>query len=229
MFASDGTTAVCSLTMCNYLPAFSKLTRKDGRSFDNYVVMNVDRYVANNSNIDTIGNLASFTADADLVAKYGSGESGFRAYLNDQTAMVPCSTNGYPICYGKSRDWSKWMAGRTYTKLGESSTSKQFSAAAWCDSVGVSGISGLEPGDFYMAGFEEALSFLGNMAYPNDILDRTTAKMGTNASLLASHRWLCARRKSTDAWSFAYPGVSHSFTFVPTLRVSAVALLNLDA
>ena len=229
MFASDGTTAVCSLTMCNYLPAFSKLTRKDGRSFDNYVVMNVDRYIANNSNTDTIGNLASFTADADLVAKYGSGESGFRAYLNDQMAMVPCSTNGYPICYGKSRDWSKWMAGRTYTKLGESSTSKQFSAAAWCDSVGISGISQLQPGDFYMAGFEEALSFMGNMIYPNDVLDMTAAKMGTNTSLLANSRWLGARRYTYNAWFFNSTGVSTTPYFLNTYRVSAVALFDLDA
>jgi hypothetical protein len=191
--------------------------------------MNVDRYISNNFNTDTIGNLASFTANADLVAKYGAGESGFRAYLNDQMAMIPCSTNGYPVCYGKSRVWSKWLAGRVYTKLGESSTSKQFSAAAWCDSVGISGISQLQPGDFYMAGFEEALSFMGNMVYPNDVLDRTTAKMGTNASLLAYARWLCARRAADSAWLFTNTGVSSSSSFTYTLRVSAVALFDLDA
>ena len=121
------------------------------------------------------------------------------------------------------------MVGRSYTKLGESSTSKQFSAAAWCDSVGVSGISQLQPGDFYMAGFEEALSFMGNMIYPNDILDKTTAKMGTNASLLAYPRWLCARRATNDAWLFNITGVSYSYSFYNALRVSAVALFDLDA
>jgi hypothetical protein len=144
-------------------------------------------------------------------------------------AMIPCSTNGYPVCYGKSREWSKWLAGRAYTKLGESSTSKQFSAAAWCDSVGISGISQLQPGDFYMAGFEEALSFMGNMVYPNDILDKTTAKMGTVASLLANYRWLCARRHTSYAWYFSSAGVSGSDAFYPSLRVSAVALFDLDA
>lgn len=229
MFASDGTTAVCSLTMCHYLPAISKLTRKYGGPFDAYVVVNVDRYIANNSNLDTIGNLASFTADAALVAKYGSGESGFRAYLNDQMAMIPCSTNGYPVCYGKSREWSKWLAGRVYTKLGESSTSKQFSAASWCDSVGISGISQLQPGDFYMAGLEEALSFMGNMIYPNDVLDRTAGKIGTDTSLLANDRWLCARRYPNYAWHFGSTGVSHTSNFGNAFRVSAVALFDLDA
>ena len=80
-----------------------------------------------------------------------------------------------------------------------------------------------------MAGFEEALSFMGNMIYPNDILDKTTAKMGTNASLLASSRWLCARRYPSNAWYFPATGVSGSNGFLNTARVSAVALFDLDA
>lgn len=80
-----------------------------------------------------------------------------------------------------------------------------------------------------MAGFEEALSFMGNMIYPNDILDKTTAKMGTNASLLASGRWFCARRATGNAWHFAGTGVSLNNNFFTAFRVSAVTLFDLDA
>ena len=67
------------------------------------------------------------------------------------------------------------------------------------------------------------------MIYPNDILDKTTAKMGTNASLLANNRWFCARRKTNNAWLFNNTGGSTGSNFIYTSRVSAVALFDLDA
>lgn len=230
----SGTGVSCTLSMCNYLPEFGSFVRKDGSSgYD--AVINVDRFIINNSSSEHIKNRSGFDADTTLVNKYGSGDSGFRAYIEDMMARIPCATGGIAVTYGKSREWSKWMAGRTYTPFGGGDAQPQFTAASWCDTVGVSGVPQLAPGSFYMAGVEEVFAFLGRMKYSStaserDIVDLTRAKMGSTDSLLANYRWLCARRNTINAWYYHSSGYSYHYgSFTYTFRVSAVALFNLDS
>lgn len=232
----SGTGVSCTLSMCNYLPEVSSFVRKDG-SIGYDAVINADRFIISNSSSEHIKNRSGFDADTTLVNKYGSGDSGFRAYIEDMMARIPCATGGIAVTYGKSREWSKWMAGRTYIPFGGGEAQPQFTAASWCDTVGVSGVPQLAPGSFYMAGVDEVFYFLGRMKYSSiaserDIVDLTRAKMGSADSLLYVTRWLCARRLSQSAWLYDRAGFSYGTIYSPfnsPYRVSAVALFDLDA
>ena len=146
----------------------------------------------------------------------------------------PALTYGMKTSYGKQKEWTYALSGKTHKKK-DGTTTPTFPAVSYAGSIAFNS-PGLESGCWRMMGIEDTYEMISKMkaglsdhtTYASyDIVNKTLNAMGGAIVSLDDHRWLAVRSSDNYAWMFSSAGIFRNNAFNSYLRVSAVALLTL--
>lgn len=146
----------------------------------------------------------------------------------------PALTYGMKTAYGKQKEWTYALSGKTHKKK-DGTTTPTFPAASYAGSIAFNSPD-LEAGCWRMMGIEDTYEMISKMkaglsdhtTYASyDIVNKTLNAMGGAIVSLDAQRWHAVRFNNSAAWIFSSAGYFNNSYFSNYLRVSAVALLTL--
>ena len=122
------------------------------------------------------------------------------------------------------------MQAAEYVPKGETDAVKMFPAVNYAQTrVARSGVSvdGLDAGDWYMPGMDEALGIFSQLAPDgSDVVNRAFVQSGSSSRSLSAYRWVPARHDPGSAWLMSSAGCFDKNSLYYPYRVAAVALLE---
>ena len=146
----------------------------------------------------------------------------------------PALTYGMKTAYGKQKEWTYALSGKTHKKK-DGTTFTTFPAASYAGGIAFNS-PGLEAGCWRMMEIEDTYEMIskmkaglaGHRTYAGyDIVNKTLNAMGGAIVSLGDYRWLAVRGSSLTAWLLSAAGFFSSYSFSDALRVSAVVELTL--
>ena len=170
-----------------------------------------------------------------LREQFGEGEEGWVNYLSKITIEVPLAKGIVPL-EDTLTDEMKSIASEKYI---DASGVQQvmYPAFDYANTCGVSGVSGVSAGDFFMIGIGRLTELMRKITYgvtgitttTCDDLNNTLSRMGGSLVSCASNRWLPSRHSSAIAWNASNTGFVDGDGFFSTYGVLPIALYTLQS
>lgn len=188
------------------------------------------------SNIGTVTD--SLTASGILTEANFNGESyptikayygTFDKYLDAMMIKVPATSGMANAIAGKGKEYTTAMATRTCKKLDGVTDWVVYPLAANAYGLGVAGVEGIEPGDWYVADFYETDNIFSKMkADGSDPINSTFKKVNNSyARVLNVPRWIPARSGDSSGWvAYTNGAFNQDYYYHDNARTIAVALLE---
>lgn len=234
--ASGGVTSSTNMwTLAGFGTNYTRITRNDGVG-STYALWNKALFKAYNQNVGvptdsltTSGVFSESGFNGTTVVKgyYGT----YDAYLEAIMAKYPASTGAMGAYAGDGKAANSRMFAIEYVPKGASESVKMFTAVNSAKTrearSGVS-VAGLNAGDWYMPGMDEALEIFSRMAPDgSDIVNRAFVQSNSSSRSLSKNRWVPARCYHSGAWYIHRPGCfGYGNDHTSRHGVAAVALLE---
>ena len=177
----------------------------------------------------------------ETIAKFGTGETGFRRYLESRRIEYPCSLESNSVLFQDGK-----AATKVLVDANEADDSAFFRVAqfaynhnmTWGSYGQFANVDGLRRGDWFQPGLGIVQDIFRHIKYTlespaTDVFNKTLSKIGGNALQLNtnsndSRYWVPFVRSRSLGWHLSYAGHFNGFhSLNNTHRALSVALLDL--
>jgi len=178
---------------------------------------------------------------AETIAKFGTGETGFRKYLESRRLAYPCSLASNSVVFQDGK-----AATKVLVDANEADNSAFFRVAqfaynhnlTWGSFGQFANVDGLRRGDWFQPGFGLVQDIFRHVKYTlespaADVFNKTLSKIGgstlqLNTNSSDSRYWLPFVRSRSYGWNLANSGnLPGGYTLDNNYRALSVALVNL--
>ena len=177
---------------------------------------------------------------AETIAKFGSGDAGFKKYLESRRLAYPCSLASNSVLFQDGKAATKILADANESDNSAYFLPVQFAYNhnyTWGSYGNFANVDGLRRGDWFMPGLEIVQAMFRNVKYtlestPTDAINVTQnaiggSKLQLNTNANASRYWLPFVRSRSNGWVLNNNGNFSGGYLSSTARALSVALLNI--
>jgi hypothetical protein len=178
---------------------------------------------------------------AETIAKFGSGDAGFKKYLESRRLAYPCSLASNSVLFQDGKAATKILADANESDNSAYFLPVQFAYNhnyTWGSYGNFANVDGLRRGDWFMPGLEIVQAMFRNVKYtlestPTDAINVTQnaiggSKLQLNTNANASRYWFPFVRSRSNGWNLTSTGIfNHTYYLNGSNRALSVALLDI--
>lgn len=228
--SGNATSAIYLWTYAGFNTDYTLFVRKDGVS-TYAVVWNKERFKQYNTSINSptdslttagLFNEEGFNSTTIVKGYYGTYDN----YLDHMAPDTDATIGAYAYFKGLGKETANKLNVVKYTPI-SGTEAAVFAAEAYAASQkahSTASVEGLNVGDWYIPGIDEAFDIFSTMKVDGkDPINACFVAAGSSARQLALSRWIPIRYGNANSWFFSITGATTSGYFGSTYRTSCIA------